>query len=192
MILSVSRTTDIPCAYPDWFLNRVREGFALVRNPLNPRQLSRVVITPETVDCIVFWSKDPQQLMKHLDELDARGYCYYFQFTLTPYGTGIEPGLREKSTIIDTFRALSGRIGPRRVIWRYDPVLFSKNIHEDEHRRAFERLCALLEGCTDTVTISFVDMYKKLKNAPFYAPSEEEMLSLAAFFADRVAEPLAV
>lgn len=73
MILSVSRRTDIPCHYAEWFLNRIRAGYALTRNPMNHAQLSRVPLTPDVVDCIVFWTKDPQNLLPYLDELDARG-----------------------------------------------------------------------------------------------------------------------
>ena len=84
MILSVSRRTDIPCRYSEWFMNRIREGSAVVRNPFNAGQLGRIPMTPEAVDCIVFWTKDPQPLIPYLKELDNRGYRYYFQFTLTP------------------------------------------------------------------------------------------------------------
>lgn len=86
MILSVSRRTDIPCRHSEWFMNRIRAGYAVVRNPMNPGQLGRIALTPDVVDCIVFWSKDPAPLMPYLKELDAMGYRYYFQFTLTPYG----------------------------------------------------------------------------------------------------------
>ena len=59
MILSVSRRTDIPNYYSDWFYNRIREGFLCVRNPINPHQVSRIDLSPEVVDCIVFWTKNP-------------------------------------------------------------------------------------------------------------------------------------
>ena len=74
MILSVSRRTDIPCRYSEWFMNRIREGSAVVRNPFNAGQLGRIPMTPEAVDCIVFWTKDPQPLIPYLKELDNRGY----------------------------------------------------------------------------------------------------------------------
>jgi hypothetical protein len=87
MILSVSRRTDIPAFYSEWFFNRLKEGFALVRNPMNPHQISRVDISPKNIDCIVFWSKDPEKIIGRLDEL--AGYTYYFQFTITPYNRDI-------------------------------------------------------------------------------------------------------
>ena len=94
MILSASRRTDIPCWYMDWFMNRVRAGYALARNPMNAGQVSRVPPSPEVVDGVVFWTKDAKNLLPHLDELDALGYHYYVQFTLTPYEGPLEPGLR--------------------------------------------------------------------------------------------------
>lgn len=84
MILSVSRRTDIPNYYSEWFYNRIKEGFLYVRNPMNVHQISEIKITPDVVDCIVFWTKNPLPMMERLDELKA--YHYYFQFTLTGYG----------------------------------------------------------------------------------------------------------
>ncbi len=84
MILSVSRRTDIPNYYSEWFFNRIKEGFLYVRNPMNPHQVSRIDLSPETVDCIVFWTKNPAPMLGQLDRL--AGYHYYFLFTLTGYG----------------------------------------------------------------------------------------------------------
>lgn len=84
MILSVSRRTDIPNYYSDWFLNRIKEGYLYVRNPINVHQISKIILSPEVVDCIVFWTKNPEPLLARLDELDE--YKYYFQFTLTGFG----------------------------------------------------------------------------------------------------------
>lgn len=94
MILSASRRTDIPNYYSEWFFNRIRAGFLYVRNPMNPRQVSKIDISPEKVDCIVFWTKNPEPMLDRLGELDK--YKYYFQFTLTGYGRDIEPGVPHK------------------------------------------------------------------------------------------------
>ena len=88
MILSVSRRTDIPNYYSDWFIARIKEGFLYVRNPMNAHQISRIDLSPEVVDCIVFWSKNPHPMLEHLHLLE--GYAYYFQFTLNPYGEDVE------------------------------------------------------------------------------------------------------
>lgn len=194
MILSVSRRTDIPCRYSEWFMNRIREGSAVVRNPFNAGQLGRIPMTPEAVDCIVFWTKDPQPLMPYLKELDNRGYRYYFQFTLTPYGKALEPGLRDKKEIIRTFRSLAEQIGSGRIIWRYDPVIINEEMGIGYHKQAFRQLCLELQGCMRSVTVSFVDRYsgngywqkpgkpEARRKSLLRDAAETEMEELAAFF----------
>ena len=120
MIISASRRTDLPSFYSEWFLRRLRDGFVLTRNPVVPTRVTGVKLSPEVVDCIVFWTKDPANMMDKLDEIDSMGYRYLFQFTLTPYGNNLERNLRPKSAILDTFIRLSERLGPKRVLWRYD------------------------------------------------------------------------
>ena len=84
MIISASRRTDIPALYSEWFINRIRAGWCLVPNPMNTNQVSRVSLKPEDVDVIVFWSKNPGPLIPYLEELDKRGFRYYFQLYLSP------------------------------------------------------------------------------------------------------------
>ena len=98
MIISASRRTDIPNYYSEWFYNRIKEGFLYVRNPMNFHQVSEIRITPDLVDCIVFWTKNPLPMMDRLEELKA--YPYYFQFTLTGYGNDVEINLPDKKTSI--------------------------------------------------------------------------------------------
>ena len=119
MILSVSRRTDIPAFYSDWFYNRVREGFVYVRNPMNAHQVSKVPIDPSVVDCIVFWTKNAKPMLDRLDELEK--FDYYFQFTLNNYSKDIEPRVPDVEERLETFARLSEKIGKERVIWRYDP-----------------------------------------------------------------------
>ena len=91
MIISASRRTDIPSFYSTWFFNRVREKHVLVPNPFNPKQISRVKLTPDVVDCIVFWTKNPAPMLDKLNHL--KDFKYYFQFTLNAYGKEIETNL---------------------------------------------------------------------------------------------------
>ena len=107
MIVSASRRTDIPAFYSEWIVERLKTGFALVRNPFNLRQVSKVILTPEAVDCFVFWTKDPKNMIDKLNHFVD--YCYYFQFAITPYNRSVEPGLRDKREIIETFKKLSGK-----------------------------------------------------------------------------------
>ena len=162
MILSVSRRTDIPNYYADWFFNRIREGFVCVRNPMNPHQISRIDLDPEVVDCIVFWTKNPEPMLGRLEEL--AGYPYYFQFTLTGYGQDIEPGVpHKKEKMLAVFRQLSEQIGAERVIWRYDPILFNNRYTAEYHLKAFTQIAQALCGYTERCVISFVDEYAKTR-----------------------------
>ncbi len=162
MILSVSRRTDIPNYYSEWFFNRIKEGFVYVRNPMNARQVSKIDITPKVVDCIVFWTKNPEPMLSRLDELAL--YDYYFQFTLTGYGKDMECNVpHKKEKMIPIFQELSKRIGMKKVIWRYDPVIFTKKYTPEYHLKAFEQIAAALKGYTAKSVISFVDMYAKNK-----------------------------
>jgi len=160
MILSVSRRTDIPNYYSEWFCNRIKEGFLYVRNPMNAHQISKIDLSPEIVDGIVFWTKNPANMLKRLDEL--RDYKYCFQFTLTGYGKDIEPNLPSKrEALIPTFQKLSEKIGSERVIWRYDPILLNQRYVSEYHLKAFEEIAGNLKGYTRKVVISFIDLYAK-------------------------------
>lgn len=182
MILSVSRRTDVPNYYSEWFYNRLRERFLYVRNPMNVHQISRIDLSPEVVDCIVFWTKNPANMLGRLDEL--RDYQYYFQFTLTGYGREVEPGLPDKrGVLIPAFQELSEKIGAQRIIWRYDPIFISRRYSFDYHLKAFEEIARSLTGYTRKVVISFVDLYAKTqRNAvrlQIESVSDRDMVELA-------------
>lgn len=181
MILSASRRTDIPCYYSEWFVNRLRAGSVLSRNPFNHAQLSRIPLSPDVVDCIVFWTKDAKNMLPNLETIERMGYPFYFQFTLTPYDRAIEPNLRDKRDIEDTFIALSKQIGKERVLWRYDPIILNDALTIDYHKARFERLCQKLSPYTNSVTISFVDTYQKLKTPLIREVRADEMAELADF-----------
>ena len=187
MIVSVSRRTDIPAWYADWFYARLRAGYADVRNPYRPRQVSRVPLTPGEADGFVFWTKNPLPMLGRLGELRDR--AWYFQFTLTPYGRELEPGLPNKrEVLVPAFRRLSQLAGPGRVVWRYDPVVLTPSFTPDTHRRCFPAMAQLLEGATDECIVSFVDDYacarRRMKQAGVSAPSAGQAASLLNFFAE--------
>lgn len=161
-----------------------------VRNPMNIHQVSKIVLSPDVIDCIVFWSKNPRPMLLRLDEL--KDYMYYFQFTINAYDKGFEAGVPRKEGIINTFKKLSEKIGPKRVIWRYDPILLTEKMDKAYHYRYFEEIAKRLEGYTNTCIISFVDLYKKtqqnLRDTSAREPSFKEMLEIAAqlfFIANR-------
>lgn len=183
MILSASRRTDIPTFYGDWFMNRIREGFVLVRNPMNYHQVSKIDLSPAVVDCIVFWTKNPYPFLKHLSVLDSLGYSYYFQYTLNSYGRDIEPNLPSLEEKIRTFQTLSKIIGPEKVVWRYDPILLSDQIDMNYHFTAFEKIARCLSGYSKECVISFLDLYpntqRSLQKAGAKRITSPEMMLLA-------------
>ena len=185
MVLSASRRTDIPCFYFDWFVSRLSEGFLYVKNPFNPRQVSYIGLSPETVDCIVFWTKNPAGAIGKLPRIDR--YPYYFQYTLNPYGQDLEPSLPRLEEKISLFRKLSESIGRERVVWRYDPVLLSERYGLDFHKLSFKHISDSLRGYTDTAVVSFLDGYRKInggmKRAGNICITEEHMRVLAESFA---------
>ena len=159
MIISASRRTDIPTYYSEWFFNRLREGYVLVRNPMNARHISRISLSPEAVDGIVFWTKNPVPMLSRLGELEP--YPYYFQFTLTAYGRDVEPNLPGKNgVLIPAFQELSRMAGRERVVWRYDPIFLSDRYTVEYHCRYFRVLAAKLGEYTEKCTVSFLDFYR--------------------------------
>lgn len=186
MILSVSRRTDIPAFYMEWFLNRLKEGYVLVRNPMNYHQVSRITISPSTIDCIVFWTKDPSAILKELDQLSK--YHFYFQVTLNGYGEGIEKYVPPHQKVIQSFQRLSRKIGVERSIWRYDPIILTDRLDLSYHSKQFELLAQRLEGYTSRCVISFMDKYKKTeRNMKGYAGKvieESGMLEIASLLND--------
>ena len=163
MILSVSRRTDIPAFYSKWFMNRIREGFVLVRNPMNYHQVSRVALRPDVIDCIVFWTKNAAPLLSYIDEIDQQ-YNFYFQYSVNAYDRDIEQNLPSLPQRIDTFKRISDKVGPHRIIWRYDPILMSNHIDANWHIDQYSKLAQSLNGYTETCVFSFIDLYDKVKN----------------------------
>ncbi len=171
MILSVSRRTDIPAFYSEWFYNRIKEGFVYVRNPMNIHNISKITLDPSLIDCIVFWTKNPQNMLSRLDEL--KDYNYYFQFTINPYDQTLEKGVPRKKEIFETFKRLSDRIGPDRVIWRYDPIIFSDHLDSQYHEKYFEVIAKSIGSYTNRCVISFLDLYKKTERNIMHINAKE-------------------
>ncbi len=163
VIISASRRTDIPAFYSQWFMNRVRAGYCLVPNPFNRTQITRVSLEPADVDVIVFWTRNPRPLLPHLSELNDRGYRYYFLCTLMANPRQIDPGSPPVEAAIENFRSLSDRIGPERVIWRYDPIFLSTITDPDFHVRAYRHIADELKGCTTRSVVSVTHMYRKIQ-----------------------------
>lgn len=159
--VSASRRTDIPAWYATWFLNRVKAGFCMTRNPFRPSQTFRISLAPQDVRAIFFWTRWPVPLVKGLDLLDSMGHRYLFHFTLTGLGPPLEPFGPSLEERINAFARLADRIGPDRVWWRYDPIIMGQRLDADFHLANFDRLSKALENSTRRVTMSMVDWYRK-------------------------------
>lgn len=178
MIINTGQRTDIPAFYSEWFANRLRAGFVLVRNPYDPMSVARYRLSPDVVDLIGFCTKNPAPMFKHMDLL--RPFGQYWYVTITPYGRDIEPNVPGKSAVLESFRRLSDLVGVHRIGWRYDPIFLSADWPVERHIKAFEYMARALEGYTHTAVISFIDLYEKTKrNFPGVgAVSREDRLTL--------------
>ncbi|MBO4368353.1 MAG: DUF1848 domain-containing protein [Clostridia bacterium] len=161
MIINTGQRTDIPAFYAQWFARRLREGFVCVRNPYDRKQVSRYRLDPTVVDAIGFCTKNPAPMFSYMDLL--KDFGQYWFVTITPYGKDIEPNVPDKHRLLEDFKKLSDTVGLRSIAWRYDPVFLSERYTADYHLRAFEKIASALEGYTNTVVISFIDLYPKVR-----------------------------
>lgn len=161
MIINTGQRTDIPAFYAEWFANRIKEGFVCVRNPYNPRQVSKYRLNPSVVDVIGFCTKNPGPMFPYMELL--KDYGQYWFVTLTPYGRDIEPAVPDKHRLIEDFKTLSRIVGTDSIGWRYDPIFLSEKYTTEYHLHAFRQIAEALSGFTKTVVISFIDLYPKVK-----------------------------
>lgn len=158
MILNVSGRTDIVAFYSKWFINRYKEGYVDVRNPIMPKLVSRINFSD--VDLIVFCTKNPHPIINFLPSIKEP---ILFHITLTPYKKDIEPNVPNKIRVIEDIKKISSIIGKDNVYVRYDPVFLSDKYNIDYHIKVFERMCTLLEGYVTNIIISFIDDYKNVR-----------------------------
>lgn len=164
VIISASRSTDIPAFYSEWFFNRLKKGYSAWTNPYNS---SKIHISYKRTKFIVFWSKNPKPLLGHIDTLDELGIGCYIQYTLNDYGEeGLEKGVPPLSQRIDTFRMLVDRLGKGRVIWRFDPLILTDRIDADLLLRKIEAVGDALNGYSEKLVFSFADIvsYRRVKS----------------------------
>jgi len=162
-IISVSRRTDIPAFYSDWFLNRVKAGFVGYVNPFAGDKSYVVSLKPEDVICFVFWSKNFAPFLEPLKVIDAMGCGSLFHFTITGLPKVFESNLVETEIAIHTLKEMSQSYSPKHLIWRYDPIIMSDLTNATFHLKNFQRLAASLEGSVERCFFSYVHMYGKVK-----------------------------
>jgi hypothetical protein len=161
-IISVSRRTDIPAFYGNWFIHRVREGRVRYANPFGGQEYE-LSLRPEDVHAFVFWSKNYGPFLKYLPELEAAGYDFYFHFTINGLPRALENLVIPVEEAIICFRRLSDRYGPKRVLWRFDPIIISNITGTDYYIKRFEHLASRFQGATERCYLSFVCLYAKVR-----------------------------
>jgi hypothetical protein len=160
-IISVSRRTDIPAFYGDWFMGRLKEGFAGMVNPFNGQKYF-VSLKPEDVTCFVFWSKNFGPFLDNLKAIDKMGYKFYFNYTVTALPNVFESNV-DKQSAIETLKQLSKIYSPQHINWRFDPIIISSICDRDFYLRAFEKLASEFAGLVERCYFSFVTNYYKVK-----------------------------
>jgi DNA repair photolyase len=163
MIICASRRTDIPAFHSEWLMNRIREGYVLVRNPVAKNVVYKVDLSPGNVDLLLLMTKDPRPMIPFIEELKGKKMNIGFQVTITPYGRDIEPGVPDKADVAEAFRTISDMIGKERMVWRYDPVILNERYDARYHQRKFDVLCREIAEHTERCIFSFVEMHDKLK-----------------------------
>lgn len=183
MIINTGMRTDIPAFYSKWLMNRIEEGYVYTRNPYDLNHVTKYSLSPEVVDCLAFCTKNPWPMIPYLDELKSKYKMYWF-VTITPYGKDIEPAVPDKEKVIGMFKVLSNSIGKDAVGWRYDPIFIGSGFDVNKHIESFEKMANALKGYTNNVTISFLDLYEKVKkNAPeLRPPNKEEQVEICEAF----------
>lgn len=185
VIVSASRSTDIPAFYPDWFINRLKQGYAKWKNPFNGVP---VYISFKQTRLVIFWSKNPKPIISHLDYLDEHDINFYFQFTLNDYSKeNLEPKVGPLDKRIETFIELSEKIGSEKVIWRFDPYILTETSDVDELLKRTESIGDKIRNYTSKLVFSFADIkgYKKVQNnlrkssVPYTEFNERAMHQLA-------------
>lgn len=184
MIIQTGMRTDIPAFYSKWFLNRIKEGYVLVRNPYNLQSVTRYSLSPDVVDLIAFCTKNPAPMLPGMDAL--KEYGQYWFVTITPYGRDIELNVPDKEKVMEDFKRLSDIVGINSVGWRCDPILLTERYTLERHIDDFRHMAKTLSGYTQSCVISFIDLYRKVRrNFPEAEEvGKEERITIGKAFAE--------
>jgi hypothetical protein len=163
MIISASYKTDIPAFYGEWFMNRLRAGFCMMVNSYNRHRALRVSLRREHVDGIVFWTKNAGPFLGNLVEVRERGFPFVVQYTINGYPRQLEYSVADATLALRHASKIARQHGPKVLVWRYDPIVFSSETPIDRHLENFAWIAGRLEGMTDEVVISFAQIYQKTK-----------------------------
>ena len=162
MILNTGSRTDTVQYYTEWLLKRFEQGFVYSRNPMFPNKVTKYELDPQTLDCIIFCSKNYEPILPYIKNITDK-FNTYFHYTITAYNKDIEPNVPTIDKSIETLIKLSNIVGKQRIAWRYDPILLTKKYSKELHYKTFDYMAQKLSPHIDRCIFSFVEMYKKLK-----------------------------
>lgn len=163
IIVSASRSTDIPAFYADWFFNSLEKGYSAWVNPFNG---VKSYVSYNRTRFIVFWSKNPRPLLAYLHVLEEMGIKCYIQYTLNDYEEEKLENVPAIATRIETFKLLVDRLGVGSVVWRFDPMLLTDDISIDALLLKVQNIGDQLKGLIEKLVFSYADiqLYKKVKS----------------------------
>lgn len=164
VIISASRATDIPAFYGEWLAGRLASGYLVWTNPFN--SLRKQIVSFAKTRAVVFWSKNPAPIERHLGQLEERGINYYFTFTVNDYEReGLEQSVPPLDERLATFRRLAKRLGGERVVWRFDPIIVGDSLTPERILEKIERIGDRLHRHTRRLVISFADVarYRRVR-----------------------------
>ena len=163
VIVSASRSTDIPAFYADWFFHRLQVGYSAWTNPFNG---VKSYVSYENTRFIVFWSKNPRPLLKYLHILEERDIKCYVQYTLNDYEEEKLERVPSLSYRIETFKLLVEQLGKGAVVWRFDPMILTDNLSMDNLLEKVQNIGDQLKDHTEKLVFSFADIasYRKVKH----------------------------
>ena len=172
MIINTGQRTDIPAFYSEWFMNRIKEEYVMVRNPYYPNLVTKFLLNKDLVDVIGFCTKNPRPMLKYLDSLKEFKMLWYV--TITGFESDLEPNVPKIDDVIEDFIYLSKKLGKDNVIWRYTPIIINEKYNLNYHIEKFEYIASKLNGYTNISVFGFLDLYDKLiKNKPFLKDAED-------------------
>ncbi len=181
MIINTGQRTDIPAFYSEWFANRIKEGYVMVRNPYFPQLVTRFLLDPKVVDIIGFCTKNPKPMLKYLDILKPYGQIWFV--TITAYDNDIEPNVPPIDDVIESFIKLSKYLGKDKVIWRYTPIIINDKYSVLKHIETFKYILERIKDYTSYVVYGFLDLYDKIKNnTSFVDGSDEDKIRITREF----------
>lgn len=184
IIVSASRSTDIPAFYADWFFDRLEKGYSAWKNPFNG---VKSYVSYGKTRFIVFWSKNPRPLLDYLHILEKRDIKCYIQYTLNDYENEMLENVPAMATRIETFKLLVERLGFGSVVWRFDPMILTDDISIDELLHKVQNIGDQLNGFTEKLVFSYADIqsYKRVKSnlerngIPYHEWTETQMEEFA-------------